>query len=94
MFIQGRKSVQKVLKDLLKQRASGPQSQNQNLLDIVVEELNGGKALVDEEFMIDLVAGLIFAGISFAPTLVTLSMRFLTKNPKVVEALMVSTTSF
>ncbi|TVU06549.1 hypothetical protein EJB05_49770, partial [Eragrostis curvula] len=86
--MQARKYVQRMLKDLLKQRACAPTNQKRDFLDIVVEELKSGKALVDEDFMMDLVAGLIFAGIAFAPTTVTVLMKYLSGDKKVVEALM------
>ncbi|PUZ68962.1 hypothetical protein GQ55_2G070600 [Panicum hallii var. hallii] len=85
--MQARKYVQKVLKDLLKQRISTPQKRYGDFLDIVVEELQSEEALVDENFMVDLVCGLIFAGIALTPTTLTIGMKFLTDSPNVVEAL-------
>lgn len=79
-----------MLKDLLKQRISTPKKQYGDFLDIVVEELQSEQALVDENFMVDLVCGLIFAGIALTPTTLTIGMKFLTDNPNVVEALTVS----
>ena len=79
------------MKDLLKQRISTPQRQNRDFLEIVAEDLQSGKALVDENFMVDAVAGFIFAGIALAPTTLALGMKFLTDNPDVVETLTVGT---
>ena len=83
--------MQKVIKDLLKQRISAPQRQNGDFLDILVEDLQSGEALVDENFMVDVVSGFIFAGIALTPTTLALGMKFLTDNPNVVEALKVGT---
>ena len=83
--------MQKVIKDLLKQRISAPQRQNRDFLEIVAEDLQSGEALVDENFMVDAVAGFIFAGIALAPTTLALGMKFLSDNPNVVEALTVGT---
>ncbi|RLM85399.1 hypothetical protein C2845_PM04G05950 [Panicum miliaceum] len=85
--MQARKYVQKVLKDLLKQRISTPQNRYGDFLDIVVEELQSEEALVDENFMVDLVCGLIFACIALTPTTLTIGMKFITDSPNVVEAL-------
>ncbi|WVZ62585.1 hypothetical protein U9M48_012320, partial [Paspalum notatum var. saurae] len=85
--IQGRKYVQNVLKDLLKLRMSEPEKRHGDFLDIVVEELQSKEALVDENFMVDLVAGIIFAGIALTPTTLTIGLKFLTENPNVVEQL-------
>lgn len=90
ILIQGRKYVQKVIKDFLKERISAPQRQNRDFLDIVVEDLQNG-GLVDENFMVDVVAGFIFAGIALTPTTLALGMKFLMDNPNVVEALTVGT---
>ena len=87
--IQARKYVQKVMKDLLKQRISTPQKRYGDFVDIVVEELQSEEALVDEDFMVDLICGLIFAGIALTPTTLTIGMKFLTNSPNVVEALTV-----
>ncbi|KAG2632498.1 hypothetical protein PVAP13_2NG110700 [Panicum virgatum] len=85
--MQARKYVQKLMKDLLKRRISTPQKRYGDFLDIVVEELQSEEALVDEDFMVDLVCGLIFAGIALTPTTLTIGMKFLTNSPNVVEAL-------
>jgi hypothetical protein len=74
ILIQGRKYVQKVIKDFLKERISAPQRQNRDFLDIVVEDLQNG-GLVDENFMVDVVAGFIFAGIALTPTTLALAPR-------------------
>lgn len=65
-----------------------------DFLDVVLDELNSGKTPLDKNTLIDLVAGLIFAGIALTPTTLTLGIQFLTDNPNVVDALMVSVFSF
>ncbi|OEL33837.1 Cytochrome P450 87A3 [Dichanthelium oligosanthes] len=85
--MQGRKYVQKVLKGLLKERISTPQKRYGDFLDIVAEELRREEALVDENFMVDLVCGFIFAGIALTPATLTIGMKLLTDNPNVVETL-------
>ncbi|KAL6639633.1 hypothetical protein ACP70R_023363 [Stipagrostis hirtigluma subsp. patula] len=85
--MKARKNVQKVLKDLLKQRARTPEKKYGDFLDKVVEELHSGRQLMNENFLVDFVAGLIFASIALTPTVVAVGMKLLTDNPNVVEAL-------
>nr|TKW01374.1 hypothetical protein SEVIR_8G175800v2 [Setaria viridis] len=85
--MQGRKHVQKILKDLLKQRTTAPQKKYGDFLDVVLDELQSGRALLDENFLVDTVAGFIFAGVALTPTTLTAGMKFLTDSPNVVEAL-------
>ncbi|KAL6897298.1 hypothetical protein ACP4OV_006994 [Aristida adscensionis] len=84
---RARKVVQKVIRDLVKQRTREPEKEYGDFLDKVVQELQSGRELVDEDFMVDFVAGLIFASIALTPTVIAVGMKLLTDNPNVVEAL-------
>ncbi|KAL6843456.1 hypothetical protein ACP4OV_026778 [Aristida adscensionis] len=85
--MQGRKYIRKELKDLLKQRVSASERRHGDFLDILVEELQSENALVHENFMVDVLVGLIFASTASIPTMLTIGMKLLTDNPNVVEAL-------
>ncbi|KAL6897297.1 hypothetical protein ACP4OV_006993 [Aristida adscensionis] len=85
--MKARKIVQKMIRDLLKQRTREPEKENGDFLDIVVQELQSERDLMDEDFMVDFVAGLIFASIALTPTVIAVGMKLLTDNPNVVEAL-------
>lgn len=89
MLIQGRKYVQKVIKDLLKQRICAPEKQYGDFLDIVAEELRSGNAQVDENFMVDLVAVIILASTASIGTILSIAMKILTDHPDVVQQLRV-----
>ncbi|KAL6882602.1 hypothetical protein ACP4OV_011292 [Aristida adscensionis] len=85
--MQGRKNMQKIMSDLLKERLSAPQKKHGDLLDLIVEELQSEKPTIDEKFSIDALAALLFTSfVTMAPTL-TLAFKFLSDNPKVLEAL-------
>ncbi|XP_072146404.1 cytochrome P450 87A3-like [Setaria viridis] len=51
------------------------------------QAMQSGRALLDENFLVDTVAGFIFAGVALTPTTLTAGMKFLTDSPNVVEAL-------
>ncbi|XP_020154405.1 cytochrome P450 87A3 [Aegilops tauschii subsp. strangulata] len=85
--IQGRKNVQKVLKDLLKERLSAPQKRHGDFLDEVVDELQSGPGMLNEKFAIDLVGALLFASFATVSSSLTVAMKFLSDQPSVVEAL-------
>ncbi|CAN6240538.1 unnamed protein product [Urochloa humidicola] len=85
--MQGRKNMQKIMSDLLRQRLSTPTNKHGDLLDLIVEELQSEKPAIDEKFAIDALAALLFTSfVTMAPTL-TLAFKFLSDNPKALEAL-------
>ncbi|VAH35056.1 unnamed protein product [Triticum turgidum subsp. durum] len=85
--IQGRKNVQKVLKDLLKERLSAPEKRHGDFLDEVVNELQSGRGVIDEKFAVDLMAALLFASFATVSSSLTVAMKFLSGHPNVVESL-------
>ncbi|XP_066353943.1 cytochrome P450 87A3-like [Miscanthus floridulus] len=85
--MQGRKKVQSVLKELLKKRLSAPDKRHGDLLDIVVDDLQSEKPVATEKFAIDAIAALLFASFATIASTLTVAMKFLTDNSKVVEAL-------
>ncbi|KAL6652201.1 hypothetical protein ACP70R_011126 [Stipagrostis hirtigluma subsp. patula] len=85
--MQGRKNMQKIMLDLLKQRLITPEKKHGDLLDLIVEELQSEKPTIDENFSIDALAALLFTSfVTMAPTL-TLAFKFLSDNRKALEAL-------
>lgn len=85
--IQGRRNVQNVLKDLLKERLSTPEKRHHDFLDEVVDELRSRRGIIEEKFAVDLVAALLFASFATISSSLTVGMKFLTDHPNVVEAL-------
>jgi cytochrome P450 len=82
--------VQSVLKGLLKERLNAPEKRHGDLLDIVVADLQSEKPVATEKFAIDAIAALLFASFATIASTLTVAMKFLTDNSKVVEALTVS----
>lgn len=81
--------MQKIMSDLLRQRLSAPTEKHGDLLDLIVEELQSEKPMVDENFAVDALAALLFTSfVTMAPTL-TLAFKFLSDNQKALEALKV-----
>ncbi|KAL6608068.1 hypothetical protein ACP70R_041131 [Stipagrostis hirtigluma subsp. patula] len=85
--MQGRKKVQNVLKDLLKERLSNPEKRHGDLLDVVVDDLRSEKPVAGEKFTLDAIAALLFASFATISSTLTVTMKYLTDHPKVVEAL-------
>ncbi|KAJ1274617.1 hypothetical protein BS78_05G075300 [Paspalum vaginatum] len=85
--MQGRKNMQKTISNLLRERLNTPAKKHGDLLDVIVEELHSKKPTIDEEFAIDALVALLFTSfVTMAPTL-TLAFKFLSSNPKSLEAL-------
>ncbi|KAJ1274619.1 hypothetical protein BS78_05G075300 [Paspalum vaginatum] len=83
----GRKNMQKTISNLLRERLNTPAKKHGDLLDVIVEELHSKKPTIDEEFAIDALVALLFTSfVTMAPTL-TLAFKFLSSNPKSLEAL-------
>ncbi|KAM0834369.1 hypothetical protein ACQ4PT_063632 [Festuca glaucescens] len=82
------KKVQKVLKALLKERlGTVPRKRHGDFLDHVVDEVESGRGIIDENLAVDLVAALLFGSFATLAPALTLAMKFLTDNPNVVQAL-------
>jgi cytochrome P450 len=88
--MQGRKNVQKVLTDLLKERLSTPQKRHGDFLDEVVDELQNGTGMMNEKFAVDFVAALLFAAFATVSSTLAIGMKFLTDYPNVVDSLKVT----
>jgi cytochrome P450 len=87
--MQGRKNVQKKLTGLLQDRLRTPGKKHGDLLDLLVEELGSEKPVIDEAFAIDALAALFFGSFATISATLTLGLKLLTDNPKVVETLKV-----
>lgn len=69
--------MQKVLKDLLKERLRTPEKRHGDFLDEVVNELQSGAGMIEEKFAVDLVAALLFASFATVSSSLTVAMKFL-----------------
>nr|CAB3504865.1 unnamed protein product [Digitaria exilis] len=85
--MQGRRNVHKRLAGLLQERLSKPRKKHDDLVDLLVEELQSEKPVIDATFAIDVLAALLFASFSTISATLTIGLKLLTDNPIVVEAL-------
>nr|BAC57807.1 putative cytochrome P450 [Oryza sativa Japonica Group] len=85
--MQGRKNVRNTLTDVMKERLSAPEKKYGDLVDLIVEELQSEKPVIDENFAIDALAALLFTSFATLSSTLTVALKFLNDNPKIVEEL-------
>ena len=77
------------LKHMLDERKEAERRETMDFLDLVVDELKE-KPVLDENFCLDVLFGLLFASIHTTSTALTAAFKFLTDNPKALQELAVS----
>lgn len=87
--MKGRRNVRNTLTDIMKERLSAPGKKYGDLVDLIVEELQSEKPMIDENFAIDALAALLFTSFATLSSTLTVAFKYLTDNPKVVEELKV-----
>ncbi|CAO2202117.1 unnamed protein product [Urochloa humidicola] len=85
--MNARRNLDKILTKLLKQRLSTPGKKHGDLVDLLVEELQSEKPLLDENFAIDILTAILFGSFVTISTFLTIGFKFLSDNPKVAETL-------
>ncbi|OEL13600.1 Cytochrome P450 87A3, partial [Dichanthelium oligosanthes] len=85
--MKGRRNVRRILTDILKERLSTPGKKRGDLVDLLVDELQSEKPLIDESFAIDVLAAILFGSYVTTSATLTIGFKFLTDSPKVVETL-------
>ncbi|KAL5218975.1 hypothetical protein ABZP36_019659 [Zizania latifolia] len=84
--MQGRRSVMKMLKELLDERTKAThRRENIDFIDVLIEELE--KDTMSENAALDLVFLLLFASFETTSSAITAVLRFLTDNPKALQEL-------
>jgi hypothetical protein len=73
----------------MKERLSAPEKKYGDLVDLIVEELQSEKPVIDENFAIDALAALLFTSFATLSSTLTVALKFLNDNPKIVEELKV-----
>jgi cytochrome P450 len=86
---QGKRNVNRILTDILKERLRTPEKKHGDLVDLLVEELQSEKPLIDDDFSIDILTAILFGSFVTISTFLTIGFKFLTDNPKVIESLKV-----
>ena len=74
---------------MLDERKEAERQETMDFLDLVVDELKE-KPVLDENFCLDVLFGLLFASIHTTSTALTATLKFLTDNPKALQELAVS----
>ncbi|XP_015695026.2 cytochrome P450 87A3-like [Oryza brachyantha] len=85
--MQGRRNVRNTLANLMKERLSAPGKKHGDLVDLIVQDLQGEKPVIDENFAIDALAAILFTSYATLSSTLTVALKFLTDNPKIVEEL-------
>lgn len=80
----------KVLKGMMKERMADPERKCEDFFDHVIQELRREKPLLTETIALDLMFVLLFASFETTALALTLGVKLLTENPRVVDALTVS----
>ncbi|KAG8065858.1 hypothetical protein GUJ93_ZPchr0004g39757 [Zizania palustris] len=85
--MEGRKNAMKVLRSMMKERMADPERQCEDFFDHVIQELRREKPLLTETIALDLMFVLLFASFETTALALTIGVKLLTENPKVVDAL-------
>lgn len=81
--------MRNTLTGVMKERLSAPEKKYGDLVDLIVEELQSEKPVIDENFAIDALAALLFTSFATLSSTLTVALKFLNDNPKIVEELKV-----
>ncbi|KAM3369180.1 hypothetical protein ACQJBY_011085 [Aegilops geniculata] len=87
--MEGRKKAMKVLKGMMQERMADPERKCEDFFDHVIQELRREKPLLTETIALDLMFVLLFASFETTALALTLGVKLLTENPRVVDALTV-----
>ena len=87
MRVQARKNVQKTVRDTLAERLGAPGKKHGDLLDVIVEELQGEEPLISEDFAIDMVSVLLFSSVFTLSGTIAVAFKSLHDNPDVLRSL-------
>uniref|UniRef100_A0ACD5ZIV0 Uncharacterized protein n=1 Tax=Avena sativa TaxID=4498 RepID=A0ACD5ZIV0_AVESA len=77
----------KILRKLLDERKKSARRESTDFLDLLIDDLKEEKHLMNENFALDLIFLLLFAGFETTSSGITTALRFLTDNPKALQEL-------
>ncbi|KAL6899491.1 hypothetical protein ACP4OV_006149 [Aristida adscensionis] len=84
--MQGRKKAMKVLKTMMRERMAEPGRRSEDFFDVLIEELRREKPVMTEAVALDLMFVLLFASFETTALALTLGIKLLAENPRVLEA--------
>ncbi|XP_039791736.1 cytochrome P450 87A3-like isoform X2 [Panicum virgatum] len=85
--MQGRKNAMKVLKKMMRERMADAGRQGEDFFDVLIEELRREKPVMTEAIALDLMFVLLFASFETTALALTLGVKLLAENPRVLRAL-------
>ncbi|MFS8029566.1 putative cytochrome P450 [Helianthus anomalus] len=88
--LQGRKKAMTVLKNMLEERRANPRKLKTDFFDYVLEELDRGDSILTEAIALDLMFVLLFASFETTSLAITVAVKLLRDNPRVLQELTVS----
>jgi cytochrome P450 family 26 subfamily A len=80
----------KILRKLLDERKKAAHRGSIDFLDLLIDDLKEKKHLMNENFALDLLFLLLFAGFETTSSGITAALRFLSDDPKALQELIVS----
>ncbi|KAL4570817.1 hypothetical protein LXL04_026480 [Taraxacum kok-saghyz] len=88
--LEGRKKAMRMLKNMLQERRSKPRKVKSDFFDYVLEELERGDTILTEAIALDLMFVLLFASFETTSLAITVAVKLLKENPRVLQTLTVS----
>ncbi|KAJ0630659.1 putative cytochrome P450 [Helianthus annuus] len=85
--LQGRKKAMTVLKNMLEERRANPRKLKTDFFDYVLEELDRGDSILTEAIALDLMFVLLFASFETTSLAITVAVKLLRDNPRVLQEL-------
>ncbi|CAN6246597.1 unnamed protein product [Urochloa humidicola] len=85
--MQGRKNAMKVLKKMMRERMADTGRQSEDFFDILIEEMKREKPVMTEAIALNLMFVLLFASFETTALALTLGVKLLAENPRVLQAL-------
>ncbi|KAL6004535.1 hypothetical protein ACLOJK_005090 [Asimina triloba] len=82
-----RKKTVKMLEKMMEERIGCPEVKHGDFLDILINERKNEKTLITHELAVDLIFGLLFAAFDPTCSTLTLTIKLISENPEVLEAL-------
>ena len=79
----------KVLKKMMRERMADAGRQREDFFDVLIEELRRDKPVMTEAIALDLMFVLLFASFEMTALALTLGVKLLAENPRVLRALTV-----
>lgn len=79
----------RVLKELLEERRSSSDRRSGDFFDLLIDELQKDGSMLTEAIALDLIFGLLFASFETTSLALTMTIKYLTKHPQVLDKLTV-----